>query len=126
MITAVHALIYARDADQVRTFLREVLGWSSVDAHPGWPIFTLPPAEVGVHPTDGAGAHELYLMCDDLAATMRELETKGVAFAGEPHEESWGIVTRIVLPGGGELGLYQPRHPVAAGMSSTSPAAPRT
>jgi catechol 2,3-dioxygenase-like lactoylglutathione lyase family enzyme len=114
MIYGVHSLIYTRDAEAVRAFLRDVLGWSYVDSGGGgWLIFAMPPAEVGVHPTDGEGVHELYLMCDDLDATMAELAAKGVEFTGGVSERSYGRATTIKLPGGGPLGLYQPKHPVA-------------
>lgn len=113
MIYGVHSLIYTRDAEAVRAFLRDVLGWSYVDSGGGWLIFAMPPAEVGVHPADGEGAHELHLMCDDLDATMAELAAKGVEFIGGVSEREYGRVTTIKLPGGGQLGLYQPKHPIA-------------
>jgi catechol 2,3-dioxygenase-like lactoylglutathione lyase family enzyme len=111
MITGTHAIIFTRDADAVRTFFRDVLGFSSVDAGGGWLIFALPPAELAAHPTDEAGHHELYLMCDDVHATVDELERKGVEFSGPISDEGFGLMTAIRMPGGGELGLYEPRHP---------------
>jgi hypothetical protein len=111
MITGAHSIIYSSDADGVRAFFRDVLEFPSVDAGHGWLIFALPPAEVAAHPVDGPGRHELYLMCDDIHATMAELKGKGVEFTGGIAEERWGLVTAIKLPGGGELGLYEPRHP---------------
>jgi hypothetical protein len=111
MITGAHSIIYSRDADEVRAFLRDVLELPSVDAGHGWLIFALPPAEVAAHPTEGAGRHELYLMCDDIGATVEELRAKGVEFTRAVAEERWGLVTAIRLPGGGELGLYEPKHP---------------
>lgn len=113
MITGVHALIYAPQTEQVRAFFRDVLGFPSVDAGHGWLIFTLPPAELGIHPTDEEGSTELYLMCDDVQATRAELERKGVKFARPVTEAGFGLMTAIALPGGGELGLYQPKHPTA-------------
>jgi catechol 2,3-dioxygenase-like lactoylglutathione lyase family enzyme len=113
MITGVHALIYTKDADGVRAFFRDVLGLSSVNAGEDWLIFALPPAELGVHPSDDKEQHELYLMCDDVKATMAELKTKGVEFTRKVTDEGWGLVTSIRLPGGGALGLYQPKHPTA-------------
>src|SRR2546429_3623582 len=101
--------MYSNDADADRAFLAEVFGFESVDAGGGWLIFALPPAEVAVHPADKP-SHELTLMCDDLEATMAELHEKGVEFKGEPHEERWGIVATMVLPGGVEMLLYEPRH----------------
>jgi catechol 2,3-dioxygenase-like lactoylglutathione lyase family enzyme len=113
MITGLHSIIYANDADRVRAFLRDVLGLKSVDAGHGWLIFAAPPTEIATHPADGGQPrHELYLMCDDLKATMEELSGKGVQF-GAITEARWGSITSIQLPGGGELGLYQPKHPTA-------------
>jgi catechol 2,3-dioxygenase-like lactoylglutathione lyase family enzyme len=109
VITGAHAIVYSEQADAAREFFRDVLGFDSVDAGGGWLIFALPPAEVAVHP--GAAKHELYLICDDLEATMAELETKGVEITGPPSDERWGRLTAIRIPGGGELGLYEPRHP---------------
>ena len=109
MIDGVHAVLFSRDADALRAFFRDVLELPSVDAGGGWLIFGLPPAEVAAHPADAPGA-ELYLLCDDLEATMTELEAKGVEL-GPVTDERWGRVTAIALPGGGELGLYEPRHP---------------
>jgi catechol 2,3-dioxygenase-like lactoylglutathione lyase family enzyme len=120
MITAVHALIYAQDAAATRAFLRDTLGLKFVESTPEWPIFTLPPAEAGVHPLDHpqsppSGTHVLYLMCDDIERTIAELKGKGVEFASGVSDEGWGLLTMLKVPGGGEMGLYQPRHPVAAG-----------
>lgn len=103
-------IVYSEDAEADRTFLRDVLGYPHVDAGHGWLIFKLPPAEVAVHPTSQGSSHELYLMCDDLAQTISELEAHGVEFPDPPQEERWGILTTIRLPGGGNLGLYQPHH----------------
>ncbi len=113
MINGVHALIYTRDAEGVRAFFRDVLKFPSVDAGHGWLIFGLPPAELGIHPTEQDGHHELYLMCDDVEATMKELESKGVEIVRPIHETGLGLVTSIRIPGGGKLGLYEPRHPTA-------------
>lgn len=115
MIIGVHALLYAPEADEARAFFRDVLGLSSVDAGGGWPIFALPPAELGVHPTPSGPSHELYLLCDDLDATMKDLSAKGAEFVGDVTEEQWGRVATIKVPGGGELGLYQASHPLAIG-----------
>lgn len=111
MITGAHAIIYSEDAEGIRAFLRDVLDLPSVDAGHGWLIFALPPAEVAVHPSEGPGRHELYLMCDDIRATVDELRTKDVQISRPITEERWGLVTAIRLPDGGELGLYEPRHP---------------
>jgi catechol 2,3-dioxygenase-like lactoylglutathione lyase family enzyme len=111
MVNGVHAIVYSRDAEGVRGFFRDVLGFSSVDAGGGWPVFALPPAELAAHPTDGDGRHELYLLCDDIESTVEELRGKGVEFAGPVSDQGWGLLISIKLPGGGELGLYQPRHP---------------
>jgi hypothetical protein len=111
MIFGAHLVLFSNDADADRTFLETVLGLDSVDAGGGWLIFTLPPAEVAVHPDETPGAG-LFMMCDDLATEIGRLSDMGVVCS--PIEEArWGSVTRIGLPGGGELGLYQPRHPLA-------------
>jgi predicted enzyme related to lactoylglutathione lyase len=109
VITGAHAIVYSEQAEAARAFFRDVLGFDSVDAGGGWLIFALPPAEAAVHP--GAPRHELYLICDDLEATVAELEGRGAEIAGPVHEERWGRLTAIRIPGGGELGLYEPRHP---------------
>jgi catechol 2,3-dioxygenase-like lactoylglutathione lyase family enzyme len=111
VITGVHAVMFTKDAEGVRAFCREVLGFSSVDAGGGWLIFALPPAELAAHPADEDGRQELYLMCDDVEATVEELGRKGVEFTGPISDEGFGLVTAMKLPGGGELGLYEPRHP---------------
>lgn len=117
MITGAHAVIFSEDADAARAFLRDVLELPAVDAGDGWLIFALPPAEVAVHPGDDAGQHQLYLLCDDIAATVADLEAKGVEIAGPVTDQGWGLLTAIRIPGGGELGLYEPRHPLAADAS---------
>lgn len=111
MITGAHAVLYSRDAEALRGFLRDVLGLPGVDAGDGWLIFGLPPAEVAAHPADVGGRHELYLMCDDIAATVAELSAKGVELACPVQDVGWGLLTRLKVPGGDELGLYEPRHP---------------
>ena len=111
MITGVHAVVFAEDADKARTFFAETLGLRSVDAGGGWLIFALPPAELAAHPTDGGPRQELYLMCDDIRATVEELKMKGIEVRDEISDERWGLVTALKLPGGGQLGLYEPRHP---------------
>lgn len=116
MINGVHALIYARDAEKARAFLRDVLDWPYVDAGHGWLIFAMPPSEVGVHPImEGEKqSHELYLMVDDIKKAVKALEKKGVQCA-PIQDAGFGIMTSFELPGGGPLGMYQPRHPIAAG-----------
>ena len=111
MISGAHVILYSRDAEADREFIRDVLGFPHVDAGHGWLIFQLPPAEVAVHPAQ-APAHELYLMCEDIEATVAVLATKGAAVPGAT-EERWGIVATITLPSGAPLSLYQPRHPLA-------------
>ncbi len=112
MITGAHVIVYSTDADADRAFFRDVLGYPHVDAGGGWLIFKLPPTEVAVHPAE-SGSHELYLMCDDLEAATAELAEHGVS-CSPPTDEGWGLLTTIRLPGGGDLGLYQPRHERAA------------
>jgi predicted enzyme related to lactoylglutathione lyase len=117
VITGTHAVIYATDAEQARAFFRDVLGLPHVDAHDGWLIFRLPPAELGIHPESAAGApsgrHEFYLMCDDIDQTIADLTAKGAEFTAPLTEAGFGRRTSIRVPGGGEIGLYQPRHPTA-------------
>ena len=121
-INGAHLLLYSDNLEADRAFFRDVLGFGSVDAGGGWLIFALPPAEVGIHPSDGErrqphGGRQLlssvlYLMCDDLPALIKSLKAKGVTCSAV-EEEDWGIKTTIQLPSGGELGLYQPTHPTA-------------
>ncbi len=118
MITGTHAVIFTKDAEGLRAFLRDVLEFPSVDAGRGWLIFALPPAELAAHPTDEDGHHELYLMCDDVHATVAELKEKGAELGPKVSDEGFGLVTSIKLPGGGELGLYEPKHP--SPLTSTS------
>jgi hypothetical protein len=110
-ITGVHAILYTRDERADRAWFADVLGLDSVDAGGGWLIFALPPAEIAAHPAsrEGGGV-ELYLMCDSIGTTMRELRDKGVAFDGHVTDQRWGLVTKIVLPSGARIGLYEPRH----------------
>jgi catechol 2,3-dioxygenase-like lactoylglutathione lyase family enzyme len=114
VIIGAHTVLFAHDPDRARAFLRDVLGLPHVDAGGGWLIFRSPPAELAVHPADadGAARQELYLVCDDLAATAERLAAAGAA-CGEVHEERWGVVTSFELPGAGPVGLYEPRHPTA-------------
>jgi catechol 2,3-dioxygenase-like lactoylglutathione lyase family enzyme len=111
MITGSHVIVHTRDAAADRAFFRDVLGLPSVDSGDGWLIFALPPSEVAFHPAE-AESHQLWLMCDDLEATIATLREKGVVFE-RPREETWGTRTALRLPGGGWLGLYQPRHRTA-------------
>jgi hypothetical protein len=117
VINAVHALIYSVDADADRAFIRDVLGLDFVDSGGGWLIFALPPAELGVHPTDDEPRHELYLMCDDVMRTVRELRRKGAEFEGGIKDVGFGRLTRIRLPSGATLPMYEPSHLVAADTS---------
>jgi predicted enzyme related to lactoylglutathione lyase len=116
VITGVHLVLLSQDADADRAFLRDVLGWPSVGASSDkdpWLIFRLPPTEAGVHPSDGPPSTALYLMCDDLAATLADLAAKGVHPLRAPENASWGTVTALGLPSGAEVGLYEPRHATA-------------
>jgi catechol 2,3-dioxygenase-like lactoylglutathione lyase family enzyme len=112
MIFGAHMIVFSEDAAADRAFFRDVLGFSSVDAGHDWLIFGLPPAELALHPTSEQARDELSFMCDDLEAEMRGLADKGVR-CSEVEEARWGRVTRIRLPGGGDVGLYQPKHPLA-------------
>jgi len=113
MIYGAHALVFSRAPGEARALLEKILDGNTVDAGGGWLIFALPPAEIAVHPTDEAPRTDLYLMCQDIEKTVEELREKGVTFSRAIKEVSWGRVTAIALPGGGELGLYQPRHQTA-------------
>jgi catechol 2,3-dioxygenase-like lactoylglutathione lyase family enzyme len=112
VIFGAHVIVYSADAEADRAFLADVLGFSSVDAGHGWLIFRLPPAELAVHPTEGSPVSQLFLICDDLTADMAILEAKGIEFSSR-EEARWGSVTTFRLPGGSEVGLYQPQHPLA-------------
>lgn len=112
MIDGVHAIVFSAQAEQVREFFADVLGLPSVDAGGGWPIFALPPAELAVHPAD-ASSHQLYLMCDDIHATLDELRAKGVQVAQEVSDQRFGLLAALRLPDGSELPIYQPKHPTA-------------
>jgi catechol 2,3-dioxygenase-like lactoylglutathione lyase family enzyme len=124
-IIGAHVLLYSDNPEADRAFFRDILGFAAVDAGGGWLIFALPPAEAGIHPSDGESRQlhggrrllgsVLYLMCDDLPALMKSLNDKGVSCSAV-EEERWGIKTTIKLPSGGEIGLYQPTHPTALGM----------
>jgi hypothetical protein len=121
MITGAHAIIYSQQAGDVRAFLRGVLGFDSVDAGEGWLIFALPPAELAVHPTDGSSRHELYLQCDDISATVEDLEAKGVEFTQPISDQGWGLLTAIRLPGGAEIGIGGCRCSAGSTRSTGSP-----
>ena len=119
-ITGTHMLFYTSEPDALRAMLRDVFGFKYVDAHEGWLIFALPPAEVGVHPLEGSDAgpgtrHQISFMCDDVHATVKDLRAKGVVIKGAPEDQGWGIAVSLGLPGGCDVMLYEPRHPVAIG-----------
>jgi catechol 2,3-dioxygenase-like lactoylglutathione lyase family enzyme len=122
MITGTHAIIYAQDAEKARAFFRDELELPYVDAHDGWLIFKLPPAELGIHPSGdvgepGTGApnghHELYLLCDDVVATVADLTAKGVEFTSSVTDRGFGLLATLRVPGAGEIGIYQPKHSTA-------------
>jgi len=115
MISGSHVVLYSKNAEADRAFFRDTLGFKSVDAGHGWLIFALPPAEAAFHPSEDNGAHELYFLCDDLKAEMASLTKKNVK-CSKVEEARWGSVTKMTLPGGGKVGLYQPKHHVAIGM----------
>jgi catechol 2,3-dioxygenase-like lactoylglutathione lyase family enzyme len=113
MLNGAHVIVFSRDAEADRAFIRDTLGFPGVDAGAGWLILKLPPAEIAVHPADGEPKHELYLMCDEIEKTLAELTAKGVEVSGPVSDEGWGLLASIRLPSGSELSLYEPRHPVA-------------
>jgi len=110
MISGAHVVVYSKNAEADRAFFRDILGFPSVDAGHGWLIFALPPAEAAFHPADQNSVHELYFLCDDLKAEMTSLAKKNV-MCSEVQEAQWGSITKIRLPGGGDVHLYQPKHP---------------
>jgi predicted enzyme related to lactoylglutathione lyase len=115
MISGLHVLLYSSDPAADRAFIRDVLGWPHVedpDSEPGWLIFKAPPTELGVHPTDGRAFAELHLMCDDIEATVTAATQAG-ATVGAISDRGYGLVTTMTLPSGAEIGLYQPKHPIA-------------
>jgi hypothetical protein len=112
MIHGAHIIVYSKDADADRAFFRDVLKYPSVDAGHGWLIFALPPAEVAVHPSDENDVHKLYLMCDDIHELMAEMKASDVSCTAI-DEQRWGSVTYVTLPGGGQVGIYRPKHPLA-------------
>ncbi|MGI8746096.1 MAG: VOC family protein [Bryobacteraceae bacterium] len=111
MIFGAHVIVYSKDATADRAFFRDILGFASVDAGHGWLIFALPPAEVAVHPAEENDRHELYFMCNDLKTGISALGEKGVR-CSDVQEARWGSIVKIRLPGGGEVGLYEPKHPL--------------
>jgi predicted enzyme related to lactoylglutathione lyase len=113
MINGAHVIVYAEDADKVRAFFRDVLELDHVDVGGGWLIMALPPAEVAAHPADDEapnGHHELFLMCENVETTRTALERKGIEFTMPIMDQPWGRITRLKIPGGGEMGLYEPKH----------------
>jgi catechol 2,3-dioxygenase-like lactoylglutathione lyase family enzyme len=115
VIAGAHTIVFAEDAEAARAFFRDVLGFPAVDAGDGWLIFALPPGELAVHPGagwgQGVGGHQLFLMCEDIEATMADLGSKGAEFVAPVTDEGFGLLTRLKVPGAGEIGLYEPRHP---------------
>jgi hypothetical protein len=109
-LVGAHVVLYTPEPDELRAVFRDVFGWKHVDDGGGWLIFALPPAEVGVHPSEGDTRHELSLMCDDVAGTLDELRAKGVEADGEPEDLGFGVGATLVLPGGVRVLLYEPRH----------------
>ena len=106
-----HVILYSRQAQKVRDFLGGVLGWKSVDAGGGWPIYAAPRTEVAVHPTDEEPEHEVYLMCDDVNSVVAKLAERGISTDGPIADRGWGLLTTLVLADGERIGLYEPRHP---------------
>jgi predicted enzyme related to lactoylglutathione lyase len=108
-----HAIVYSTAPEEDRRFFTDVLGLTSVDAGAGWLVFTLPPAELAVHPDETGGRAELYFMCEDIRSTLAALRRKGVRVLRDVSEQRWGLLAAIALPSGAELGIYEPRHPTA-------------
>jgi hypothetical protein len=123
MIIGAHSIIYSKDPDADRAFLRSVLKMPNVDVGGGWLIFGLPPAEVAIHPSDENDVHEFYLMCDNVEAFIAEMKKHNIN-CGPVHNQGWGILTQVILPGGGKLGVYQPRHARPKMMSVAKSAKP--
>jgi len=121
MIIGAHSIVYSKDPEADRSFFKEVLELPSVDVGEGWLIFGLPPAEVAVHPSEENDVHELYLMCDDVRAFVAQMEKKRIACA-PVQSMGWGLLTSLTLPGGGKLGVYQPRHARPKAMRAARPA----
>jgi hypothetical protein len=117
MIIGAHTIIYSTSPDADRAFLRDVLKMPNVDVGEGWLIFGLPPAEVAVHPSKENDVHEFYLMCDDVEAFTAEMKKHSIA-CGPVQDQGWGLLTQVTLPGGGKLGVYQPRHARPEAMSA--------
>src|SRR5277367_6833143 len=115
MIFGAHVIVYSKDPEADRAFFRDTFGFPFVDAGHNWLIFALPPAEAAIHPGEENNVHELYFMCDDLQAEMASLAAKHVK-CSEVHEAQWGSITKLRLPGGGQVHLYQPKHPTALGL----------
>jgi hypothetical protein len=125
MIIGAHSIIYSTNPDADRAFLRDVLKLTNVDVGGGWLIFGLPPAEVAVHPSNENDVHEFYLMCDDVQSLTADMQKRNIA-CSPVQEMDWGLLTQVTLPGGGKLGIYQPRHarpkPMSVGKTATRPA----
>jgi hypothetical protein len=121
MISGAHSIIYSRKPEADRAFLRDVLQLPNVDVGDGWLIFGLPPAEVAIHPSRQNGAHEFYLMCDDIKAFVAGMKKSRIA-CGPIQDAGWGLLTQLTLPGGGKLGVYQPRHARPRAMKVKRPA----
>jgi hypothetical protein len=117
MIIGAHSIIYSTSPDADRAFLRDVLRLTNVDVGGGWLIFGLPPAEVAVHPSDENDVHEFYLMCDDVQSLTADMQKHNIA-CSPVQEQDWGLLTQVTLPGGGKLGIYQPRHARPESMSA--------
>jgi hypothetical protein len=125
MIYGAHAIIYSTNAEADRAFVRDVLKYRFADAGHGWQIFALPPAELAFHPSEKNDVHELYLMCDDVQDLIADMTRRGIPTT-PVHEERWGLLTRITLPSGGKLGIYQPKHASPLTPTKAKPTARKT
>ncbi len=124
MIIGAHSIIYSKNSDADRAFLRDVIGFPNVDVGGGWLIFGLPPGEIAIHPGEANDVHEFYLMCDDIEAFVADMEAHGVDYS-PVSSQGWGMLTEVTMPGGGKLGVYQPRHarPEPMGVGGMAPRA---
>jgi hypothetical protein len=119
MTSGIHVVIYSKDADADKAFFKDVLKFTSVDVGRGWLIFGLPPSELAVHPSSDNEHHEMYLMCDDIQEFVQQMQKQRIV-CGEVQDQGWGLLVQLTLPGGGKLGVYEPRHARPEPMKTTA------